>query len=306
MAYNKSEILILMAVYNGQSFIEEQLLSILNQSYSHIHIIVSDNCSEDKTLEIVSRISRKYPEKITILTSGHNQGVVGNFAKLIAYADADYIMFSDSDDVWLPNKIELTLQKMHEMEQLHGNHLPLLVHTDLSVVDRKLKCLHKSFWKFSGYAPHRHMHLNRQLAQNVITGCSVMINRPLLDLSKSIPKGIIMHDWWLGLIALAFGRVSIVDKPTILYRQHGGNDTGAKKYSLMAFLKQVKRKEADTYSQARLFLEFFENKLNPDQKAAVQAYLSKEKSSFISRVYLIYRYGFYKHGLLRNLRELIR
>lgn len=310
MKNNQDKITILMAVFNGARFIEEQLQSILNQSYTSIHIVVSDNCSEDNTRIIVEKIRQENPDKITLLTSDHNQGVIGNFSKLIQYADTDYIMFSDSDDFWLPHKVEWTLNAMRELEKSNGSFMPLLVHTDLIVVDRDLNPTHRSFWALSHHFPKKHKHFNRQLVQNVITGCTIMANRPLIEMARPIPNGIIMHDWWIGLVALAFGRVGMVNAPTMLYRQHGSNDTGAKKYGIIPYIKKMREnkklnKSISPYSQAKLFLDIYGRQLNPAQIQSIKDFLKKEKSDFFSRLYLTGKHGFYKHGLLRNIKELI-
>ncbi len=310
MNNTKDNVLILMAVFNGTKVIEEQLQSILNQTHPSLHIIISDNCSTDSTLLILDKIKQAHPDKITVLTSDRNQGVIGNFAKLIQYADADYIMFSDCDDVWLPHKVEWTLNEMRALEKSKGFLKPLLVHTDLIVADKDLNPIHRSFWEFSHYFPKRHVQLNRQLVQNVITGCTVMINRSLLEMSRPLPDGIIMHDWWLGLVAFAFGSVGIVNAPTMLYRQHGANDTGAKQYGLIPYFKRRFKKKGETkppstYAQAKLFLELYKNQLTTKQMKSIQDFIRKEKSGFFSRFYITARHGFYKHGFLRNIKEML-
>ncbi|MFI5342694.1 MAG: glycosyltransferase family 2 protein [Chlamydiales bacterium] len=307
----EQKILVLLAAYNSQKYIEEQLLSILNQTHNQIHLLVSDDCSKDHTVDLIQQIDKKNPGRITLLTSTVNRGIIGNFSTLMQHADADYIMFSDGDDVWLPRKVEQTLAKMVELEQSSDKKLPLLVHTDLAVVDRNLLTIHPSFWRYTHLSPHRHQTLNRQMAQNVITGCTIMVNRALLELARPLPAGIMMHDWWLGLVALAFGRVGIVSESTMLYRQHGGNDTGAKKYGIVPFLKRVCQKNkvlknVNRYSQAQLFLDCYQDRLHSDQLQAIQAFLHKEQVGFLSRFYLICKYRFFKHGFLRNLHNLFQ
>lgn len=306
MAENQ-KILILLAAYNSQKYIEEQLFSILNQTHNQIHLLVSDDCSNDRTVDLIQQIDKKHPGLITLLTSTSNRGIIGNFSTLIQHADADYIMFSDADDVWLPRKVEQTLAKMVELEQSSGKKMPLLVHTDLAVVDQNLLTIDPSFWRYTHLSPHLHSTLNRQMAQNVMTGCTVMVNRALLELARPLPAGIMMHDWWLGLVALAFGRVGIVRESTMLYRQHGRNDTGAKKYGMVPFLKRIFQKNkvtrsANPYSQVQLFLERYRDRLHSDQLQAIQAFLQKERAGFLSRIYLTCKYGFFKHGFLRNLK----
>ena len=229
---------VLMAVYNGEGYIREQIESILNQTYKNIHLIIRDNCSTDQTVAIVQGYQSKYPNKITLLTSSQNVGIIGNFAALLEHAHGDYIMFSDHDDVWLPYKVGRTLEKMDALEQEFGSNIPILVHTDLKVVNKTLEVIHPSFWKYAKLNPEQRS-LSRQLTQNQITGCTLMLNRPLLDLARPLPKNIVMHDWWLGICAAAFGKIGFLAEPTMLYRQHGNNDTGAKKFSLYTIIKRI-------------------------------------------------------------------
>jgi glycosyltransferase involved in cell wall biosynthesis len=254
---------VLMAVFNGEKYIRQQVESILNQTYKNIHLSIRDNCSEDRTREIVSELIIQYPNQITLLPSFQNVGIIGNFSALIDQAKADYIMLSDSDDVWLPEKIAKTMKKMEELEARYEAGTPLLVHTDLHVVNENLGIIHPSFWKYCYLNPKLPHTLSRQLIQNQITGCTLMINRALSDIAQPIPQEAIMHDWWLGICTAAFGKSDIVDEPTLLYRQHGKNETGAKRYSFAAYLKvgsnrmmREKAIQAETmaFRQAQTFL----------------------------------------------------
>lgn len=314
---NHPSIDILMAVYNGEKFVIPQLQSIMEQSYSHLRIIIRDNCSSDNTVSLIETFAKKHPGKIQLIRGDVNLGAKGNFAALMDFAQADYIMFSDADDIWLPGKVEKTLNRMMEIEKKHGHHTPLLVHTDLKVVDRNLNVINPSFWKYSGIDPLTADRLNRLLIHNVITGCTLMINKPLLELAKPIPETAIMHDWWIGFVACAFGHISALDEPTLLYRQHGGNDTGAKpgvnwkspNTCLNAIGKAInseKRKQLrgslnKTIQQANSFLDRFENRLSEDQRILLRDYAALEKSGSIMKRYLLLRHGFFKNGLAKNV-----
>ena len=150
-------------------------------------------------------------------------------------------MFCDQDDVWFPDKIAVTLGKMQELEGRHGGERPLLVHTDMKVADGNLRVVADSLWRYQKSDPVRGEALNRLLVQNCATGCSMMINRALCDLALPIPAEAMMHDWWLVLVAAAFGTIGHCAEPTLLYRQHGANDVGAKKWSLADLVPQLAR-----------------------------------------------------------------
>lgn len=301
-----------MAVYNGEKFIKEQIESILNQNHPHFHLIIRDNASQDSTVSIVHEIQNKHPGRITLLRSPNNVGVIGNFAALMHHSQADYVMFSDADDVWHQDKVAKTFAKFKAMEGMHGKTTPLLVHTDLSVANRQLDVVHPSFWKFSHLNTSTGHALNRLLVQNVITGCTVMVNRSLLNLAMPIPENVIMHDWWLGLIASACGAIGTVDHSTMLYRQHGSNDTGAKRYGFVPYIRRVlntkeRQKISENvkkrFKQARHLLERHSNLLTRDQKLLLEAYIRLESASFFHKRYLTARHRFYKQGFLRNVME---
>lgn len=201
---------------------------LFSQTYKNFEIIARDDGSQNKTFEIL------HSYNITIIDSKENLGAKGSFGELLEYAvqnsDADYFIFCDQDDVWEDDKIEKTLVKMQEMQSQYHDEA-LLVHTDLKVVDEKLNILDDSFLKYERIKSQVNS-LNRLLMQNTITGCTVMINKKLAYLALSIPSDSIMHDWWIGLIASKFGKIGYLDEATILYRQHGNNDTGSKKNNL--------------------------------------------------------------------------
>ncbi|HUL01109.1 MAG TPA: glycosyltransferase family 2 protein, partial [Nitrospirota bacterium] len=188
---------IILATYNGERFLRAQVQSILNQTYPHWRLIMRDDNSTDRTPDIIRGYIEKYPDKMEeIVDSGTNIGVCRNFAKLLERSTADYTMFCDQDDIWMPMKIALTLKKMLTMEGANGKDVPLLVYTDMKVVDDNLSVVADSFWRNQAFNPEIGKSLNRFLVSNVATGCTVMINKRLRILSLPIPREALMHDWW--------------------------------------------------------------------------------------------------------------
>lgn len=138
---------ILIPVYNSARYIDQQFESLFQQTIQDFKLIISDDCSTDNTIEIISEWQKRYPDRIIILNGKPNNiGVSQNINQLLAVSSADYTMFCDHDDVWLPNKIEITLNKMLEAENENAQNLPILVHTDLKVVDENLNTLCSSFF----------------------------------------------------------------------------------------------------------------------------------------------------------------
>lgn len=243
MSY-KPDIKILLAAYNGQEYLAEQIDSILNQSIQNWQLLVRDDGSDDGTVRILEDYANRLPDKIRLITdNGSRLGANLNFGKLLEYADAEYVMFSDQDDVWLPNKIELTLNAMKAAEKVYPDK-PILIHTDLQVADSKLNIIADSLWVYQKLFPEAGNNLNRIMAQNVVTGCTVMINKKALVVSLPVPPEAIMYDWWLALNVCRHGKIIYVSIPSVLYRQHSGNQVGAqraRKINIVNFFKKLCR-----------------------------------------------------------------
>ena len=247
-------ITVLLCSYNGEQYIEEQLKSILDQTVKDLHVVVSDDGSTDRTLEIVEKLSDENPGRITIIRQDPPNGSAAvHFLKLFCdkkydfslptpdkkaseknglseVLRADYIMLSDQDDVWKPEKAEKTLAMMKEMEAKYGKDTPLLVHCDAEVVDESLHQISPSYTAYQKMTPSR-KHLNQLLVQNNVVGGATMVNRSLAGCVKKVPEHCVMHDEWLALIASAFGEIGYIPEALYYYRQHGDNVLGADKGS---------------------------------------------------------------------------
>ncbi len=306
---------ILLATCNGARYLSEQLDSLLAQTCRGWRLLVRDDGSSDATREILENYRSRHPDLFMIIPSdGRNLGACGNFSQLLEQADAPYVMFCDQDDVWQPGKIEITLAAMRELEREHRAETPLLVHTDLTVVDERLNRLGDSLWLFQCTEQQRLTKLNRVLMQNFATGCTVMINQALRNLAVPVPAEALMYDWWLALVATAFGRVASVENPTVLYRQHGRNDTGAARWSFLAYagiyVVRERRLAASAMldaalarqeGQAAAFVDRYEERLTHAEREMLRAFCSIRRRNFIMRRYLTLRHRFFYSNAPRNL-----
>jgi len=300
---------ILLATYNGERYVGALLDSLLAQTYKNIRILVRDDGSTDGTLRVIESYEKQHPEKIEFLRHTENLGCNGNFSKLLEHAPSDYMMFSDQDDIWLPGKVEAAFEKLQALERSHSKETPLLVHGDLKVVDGDLKEISPSFWEYSKLYPKTTSTLNRLLVQNVVTGCTVLINRPLAQLALPIPSDCLQHDWWLALVAAGLGEIGIVEEPHILYRQHGGNSVGARPCSASHYVKKkfTTPRSADieykrrNLQQALLYRERYHEHLSLKNQSLVAAYCAAYQGSYVKRIYLMFKHGFFKNGFMRNL-----
>lgn len=231
------EIAILLSTYNGEKYLEEQLMSLLSQTNKMWKCYIRDDRSNDKTQQIIDKYIQNYPQKFQQFFADKNMGPAQSFMSLLLdYSyDEKYFMFCDQDDVWKENKIEKTLEKMREFED--GGNKAILVHSDLEVVDENLVILHTSMKQSSKLNP-RNTKIENLILQNNITGCTVMINDCLRREIKK-DKNIIMHDWWIAMIASICGEIKYINDSLILYRQHSSNSIGAKEGGFSKHFKKI-------------------------------------------------------------------
>jgi glycosyltransferase involved in cell wall biosynthesis len=295
-------LVILLSTYNGEKFISDQLDSLLHQTYSNWICVIRDDGSTDTTMKVLTRYQNKHPEKFKILDNLNvNLKPCKSFLTLLNEAPlSQYYMFCDQDDIWNDNKIELTLKEMKTAEKVWGKTQPLLVHSDLEVVDENLKCIASSMKKLQK-SNCSYKKINHLILQNNVTGCTVMINKELKNYIYDIPENAIMHDWWFCLIASSFGQISYIDKPLIKYRQHSNNSVGAKGVNLISLLKKLIRFNSSfikyfTYidkiiSQADEFLSYYSPMLNQqDKDVLVTLKMLREKNPVI-RFKLLSKYN---------------
>ncbi len=217
---------ILLSTYNGAPFLEELLQSLKDQSYSDWRLVIRDDGSTDSTTEILNVFREKEPDKVSIVQNGKKHlGPKKSYEALLQFTTADFIMFCDQDDVWMPDKIQRTLDKMLEMEQQNPE-LPMLVFTDLTVTDKNLNVIHPSLWQYTKVNPENVNIVYRLLVNNPVVGCTVMINKAVKPLVLPIPERAVMHDWWIVLNVTREGKVGFLTQPTIWYRLHDRNNLG--------------------------------------------------------------------------------
>lgn len=213
---------IVMSTYNGEKYLSEQIESIQNQTFSDWNLLIRDDGSVDGTVDIIKKyVSEDSRIKFINGEDTKNIGVINSFYSLIKYNQADYYFFSDQDDYWLPEKVELTLREA----EMHNNSIPIMYYTDLKVADKNLKVINESMIK--SQSGHANTKLIQELTENSVTGCVSMINHALAE-KWNTTNDIIMHDWYLALLASALGELVYIDKPTELYRQHDNNVLGAR------------------------------------------------------------------------------
>ena len=314
--FEAKKICILLAAYNGEKYLAQQIESIQGQTVSNWTLLVRDDGSIDDTKAFLGKCAERDP-RIRVLNDKLGRlGGTRNFGALMQAAAAepvDRIFFSDQDDMWLPDKMFKQLQLLHDLEDRHGTGMPLLTYSDMEVVDENLHQIHPSFMRYQRqrHEPRHPIHV--LLTQNFVAGCTVAINRPLLEFAIPLPDEIQLHDWWLAVCAAACGRIGYIDQPLVRYRQHASNEVGAVtvpgilNFFAAAYRKRLSRPHYFTLRPIRQAAALGERlriskvECSSDVRRVIDAFASCGEVGVWRRMLTVYRLPLRRQGLLRNL-----
>ena len=286
-----AEVDILLASYNGEKYIAEQLDSLLAQTFKDIRIIIRDDGSTDRTPEIIEEYAGKYPGIIEVV---HDDVVCKNagknFFQLMKYAKAEYIMLSDQDDYWLPYKVQITLDYMKNTERENPGK-PVLVFCGVNVVDENLK--------ETGILCHIPLDKINYSTKGLLwgcctMGCTQMLNRAAYKDFGDFSEQMDMHDYWTGLYVSICGVMRYIPMPLMLYRQHSNNVFGYKQQSFAKHIwlivsspfKKLRLSREKFYfkrDMAELLLKMYEHKMTPEKKQEINDFLGLFSKNRISR-----------------------
>jgi hypothetical protein len=301
---------IIMCTYNGEKYISEQLESIADNTVSDWMLYIFDDCSNDNTINKAKYFLKKYPGKVHITVNAKQCGVVNNFLENaykigMEMSKDDFIMFCDQDDVWNNDKIEITLNEMKKNITNNGNDKPILVCSDVEVVDDYLNIISSSFLKMNHYNIKK-MDFPHLMMENKVQGCTVMFNKSMAEKLNVLPKHACMHDAWLGFIASTMGNISYIDEPTMKYRQHSQNVAGSIDFwadikGKFLNLSGQRRIVFDTCEQIKEFIEIYGRELSKETLMQAEAFATLESQGFWEKRMNIVRYNMWKSGILRNI-----
>ncbi|MBR2764045.1 MAG: glycosyltransferase family 2 protein [Lactococcus sp.] len=286
---------IVLSTYNGARFLAEQLESIQKQTFTDWQLLIRDDGSTDITPQIIAEFVKADP-RIHFINEHDRQnfGVIKNFFTLVKYEKADYYFFSDQDDVWLPDKMATMLDEVIH----HDKSQPLMIYMDLSVVDQDLNVTHPSMIRSQSH--HANTTLLAELTENTVTGGVAMINHALAEKWEDTDD-VIMHDWYLALLATATGKLVYIDKPGELYRQHDNNVLGARTFRkrLAKWLNPLQALEKYwwliTTSQRQAELLLGQPDLSTIQRELIEAYVGLINHGMMQRINLLKKYQFKKN-----------
>lgn len=201
-----------MATYNGAKYVGQQIDSILKQLNLEDELVISDDNSSDGTLEIL-KVYQQGDKRISVYPN-NSKGILGNFENAISNCNNEIIFLSDQDDIWLSNKVEVVKKQFQNSEVS-------LVLSDCYIVDSELNVIHESFYERR--KPRKG--IVRNIIRNSYLGCGMAFRSELKSIILPIPKGIPMHDAWIGILAELYGSVSIIPDKLFYYRRHNSNAT---------------------------------------------------------------------------------
>ena len=312
-------ITIIMAVYNGQEYIREQLESLKDQTYTEWRLVIRDDRSSDKTAEIVKKFSDEVEQEVIFKVNEKPSGSAkNNFALLINDAkESDYVMFCDQDDIWKKDKIEITFNKMKQAEERYGRDFPLLVHGDVEVIDENGNINADSMFEMSHI--NADSKLPQILIQNHVTGCTMMCNKKLIaGISEyASSEYIIMHDYLAALYASVFGKIEVIKKPLLSYRQHSGNSVGAKNNNNPVYLlkrlangrKSYKEAMETSRNQVKFFVEIYREELAAEKYCEeyelMSGYASLGSRAKLYRIMFYKKNHIWKNGTIRKIIQVI-
>jgi hypothetical protein len=295
---------IIMAAYKGAKYVAQQIDSILAQTCTDWRLLIRDDGSTDGTVAICQQYAARHPGKIRLLADnlGH-LGYPGIYGELLRQSSDDYVLVCNQDDVWLPEKIEKTLAAMRRLEKEIGPGVPALVHTDSRVCNENLEPIADSLLKYLHKKPN--LPLNRLCVETPVYGHTVMINKALRQLTNGLPENASCEDWWMALVATAFGRVLFLDEATVLFRRHSTTTSHGRKHGLFSYLRiplsSWHRSTDRTLRQCEAFYQTYGERLSPQQKKLLAAASQIRHTNWFRRRYLIIRHGFFKTGLIKNI-----
>lgn len=305
--HSTDKIAILMATYNGEKYICQQIDSILSQTCKDWELYIHDDGSTDNTIAVVESYVEKYPDKIHLIDGKSTGGAKYNFFYLFSQVEAPYYMTCDQDDVWLDKKIELTYDRMLTIENKAD--VPCLVYTELRVVDSELNTIADTMSGYQRLDCHKRT-INQFILQNSVTGCTMMVNRALRDKMLRITDidNTIMHDWWAALVAAQFGKTAFIDEPTILYRQHGDNSLGALGINKLSYIVRrvwQKKQIQESMRLGRLQAREFAKTYNLPADSLAVRYAALEGKSRCERQRFYKENDMYKTGTMRRLGQAV-
>jgi glycosyltransferase involved in cell wall biosynthesis len=297
---------VILAIRNGERYLPAMLDSLLSQTARDFNVLARDDGSSDGTFEILEKYKPKFDGRLSVIMGEPSGSFVANFGILMRETKADYVLFADHDDVWKPEKVELTLRSLKDGEAKYGKSTPIYFATDFAVVNKDLELISPSYWKWKRLNPSMMGKLSQSLICVSIQGMASGINRALLDLANPVSAKAISHDWWTQLIAAAMGKVICDPTVTALYRVHGGNASGPKPVGVRPYLKLgldasfLRRGLGRRIEQANALADALAGRMPPDKLKIIRRFARLQSQGFVKRRWTLVSGNYLYHDLVRS------
>jgi glycosyltransferase involved in cell wall biosynthesis len=309
------EIDIAIPTYNCAAWLDDLIESMLLQDVDNWRIVARDDASTDGTSSRLASWKQRLCDRMIIVDGfgGRNLGPVGNYNAILSATTSPWVMLADSDDVWRPRKMSLTLQAMRAAEAAHGAATPVAVFTDAEVVDEQLQPVAESYWRWSRANLAAVDVFHRLVVDCPAISSTMMVNRALIDLALPMTSAVWSQDWWAMMVAAAFGQIVKLDERTILYRRHSANDSlepyaATTKDMVHRLLtapcsaqKKLDRLIGQIAPQAGAFAERFHDKLSAFDLAALRAASQLLSVGGMQRRWSVVRHGLWFGSLPKNV-----
>lgn len=239
------EVDILMATYNTKiEYLKKQIESILNQTYKNINLLISDDCSPNKEVEKTLEEYAKKDKRIKIYKTEHNLGYTKNFEYLLQKSTSKYICFSDHDDIWYPQKIEKSLEKLKQDDVD-------LVYCNCHQIDENDQIIKQDYFKYKNM-PLIKKHSKLAISRYAGIGCSQLFTKEVKEKALPFLKSVIAHDWLIGFIANEGKGISHINEALFGYRLHKSNVFGGRSLKQNLYLwKEKNGNSIESYSKYR-------------------------------------------------------
>jgi len=287
------KISIVLCSFNGEKYIKKQLDSIIYQTYQNFELLVFDDGSTDKTIDIVQSYQKQY-QNIKLYQNKKQLGVIKNFEHAITMANGDLIALSDQDDIW--DKDKLKVQTSYFLNYSS----PLLVYSDMKVIDKNDNLIYNSFFKFKGYNIHN---FNTIISRGGIMGNTIMFNKELKNLIIPFYDDIPMHDYYIGVVAIIYGKTIKLDKKLIKYRLHNSN-IGNKKKSLKEKLKDFCN--LPYKDRINFLLYIYKNIDNLSQKHKIKKFLNTLEYDSLLELCIGVKNHYFKDKIFYHIKLIFR
>ena len=311
---------ILLTTYNTKiEYLKKQIESILNQTYKNFTLIISDDCSPNEKVREVLQEYEEKDKRIKLYFQEKNLGYTKNFEFVLTKSTANYIAFSDHDDIWYSNKIEDSIKTLKEKNVD-------LVYCDAKQIDENGQVLHESYLRYKNLPiiNERYQKNILPFSRHIAIGCSQLFTKEVKDIMLPFTPHTMAHDWNSVYIASKLKGIYCIDKPLFEYRLHANNAFGGRNFkqnmqiwkkengnTYKSYLKYRHKVITETYLAGVLMCKEYCDKINHEDKKNIEKDIIKyfEKSQKSKIIYLpihkYFRYLYFKGIKKRKYKEIM-